>query len=174
MITYRSPKTALIKSKIQGVGIFAIKKIKKGEIVAIKGGEIITLKQFKKLNRLPKEFCLQIEDEFFIGSTAPEEVENSAIFINHSCNPNAGFKGQITYIALRNIAVNEEITQDYAMSFTCVEAYKNMICNCGSNNCRGKLSENDWRLPELQKKYGNNFSDYIIEKIIPDIKKVLS
>ena len=156
MITYRSPKTIIKQSNIQGRGIFAIEKIDKGEIVAIKGGRILAMQEFENLGKLPKEFCLQIEEEFFIGSSESDEVEKTAIFINHSCDPNVGFKGQITYVALRDIRPGEEITQDYAMSFACVQAYKNMICNCGSKNCRGKLTENDWRLPDLQTKYGDN------------------
>jgi len=165
MITYRSPKTIIKKSGIQGKGIFAIKKINKGEIVAIKGGHILSLEEFKKLDKIPKEFCLQIEDNFFIGPKTIDEVKNNAIFINHSCNPNAGFKGQITYIALRDIMPGEEITQDYAMSFACIQAYEKMACNCGSKDCRGKLNENDWQLLELQAKYGDNFSTYLLKKI---------
>lgn len=165
MITYRSQKTKIKKSGIQGKGIFAVEKIKKGEIVAIKGGQILTMKQFEKLKKFPKEFCLQIEEEFFIGSTDGSNVKNTAIFINHSCDPNAGLKGQITYVALRDILPNEEITQDYAMSFACIQAYGDMVCNCGSKNCRGKLTENDWKSKNLQKKYGDHFSTYLIKKI---------
>lgn len=165
MQTYKSPKTEVKHSNIQGRGIFAIEKIKKGEIVAIKGGHILTMAEFENLEKIPKEFCLQIEDEFFIGPSTNDEVEDNAIFINHSCKPNAGFKGQITYIALRDIMPGEEITQDYAMSFACIQAYEQMKCNCGSKNCRNRLSENDWQLKNLQTKYGDNFSSYLIAKI---------
>jgi hypothetical protein len=165
MITYRSPKTTIKQSNIQGRGLFAIEKINEGEIVAIKGGQILTMQEFEKLEKLPKEFCLQIEEKFFIGSSEGDGVEKTAIFINHSCDPNAGFKGQVTYVALRDIMPGEEITQDYAMSFACVQAYKDMSCNCGSKICRGKLTENDWQLANLQTKYGDHFSTYLIAKI---------
>jgi hypothetical protein len=31
-------------------------------------------------------------------------------------------------------------------------------CHCGSARCRGKVSGEDWKLPELQQRYGNYFS----------------
>ncbi len=166
MKTYRSPKLTVQDSKIHGKGIVAIQPIQKGEIVAIKGGEIIGIDTFRELPHEVQEFCLQVEDDFFIGSTNREGTESTAIYINHSCAPNAGLQGQITYVALCDIAAGEEITQDYAMSFTCTEAYNEMACRCGTQHCRKNITGNDWQLPELQAKYGNNFSSYILRKIV--------
>jgi hypothetical protein len=36
---------------------------------------------------------------------------------------------------------------------------------CGSPNCRGLITEEDWKIPELQKKYDGYFSWYLQEKI---------
>jgi len=40
-----------------------------------------------------------------------------------------------------------------------------MECKCGSRNCRKQITENDWRLPELRRKYNGYFSQYLQEKI---------
>ena len=51
MKTWISPKAQKgLPSKIQGVGLFALKNIAKDEIIAIKAGSILTLEQVKELN----------------------------------------------------------------------------------------------------------------------------
>ena len=36
--------------------------------------------------------------------------------LNHSCEPNLGLQGQIAFVAMRDIAADEELTFDYAMT----------------------------------------------------------
>ena len=55
------------------------------------------------------DLALQIDDLFVIGTKYEHEIEDNDFF-NHSCNPNAGFRGQIFLVAMRDIDVNEEIT----------------------------------------------------------------
>ena len=162
--SYRSPKTEVRKgSRIEGKGLFAKEPIKKGEIIAIKGGHILTSEEYDKLGDLPKQYCLQIADDFFIGPRTEAEIEENAIFINHSCEPNVGFDGQVIYVALRDLSKGEELCHDYAMCFT-TRKY-DFECKCGSKNCRGRITDNDWKLKELQGRYGNNFAWFILKKI---------
>lgn len=162
--SYRSPKTEVRESsKIQGKGLFAKKNIKKGEIVAIKGGHILTSDEYDQLDELTKQYCHQISDNFFIGAKTKKELEQNAIYINHSCEPNVGFQGQIIYVAMRDIKPGEELTHDYAMCFT--SRRLDFRCNCGCQNCRCMITDNDWKLKELQDKYGNYFSLFILKKI---------
>ncbi len=162
--SYRSPKTeARESSRIQGKGLFAKEFIAKGEIIAVKGGHIFDSKNYNKLDDASKQYCLQIDDNFFIGPKTKEEIESNAIFINHSCEPNVGFDGQITYVALRDIKTGEELSHDYAMCFTARNyGFK---CNCGAKNCRGLITDNDWKSKELQEKYKNRFVWFILKKI---------
>ena len=37
------------------------------------------------------------------------------LFINHSCEPNVGFAGDIVLVAMRDISPGEELTTDYAL-----------------------------------------------------------
>lgn len=162
--SFRSPKTEVRESsKIQGKGLFAKEQIKRGELIAIKGGHILSLDEYKNLEDLPKHYCHQIDDNYFIGPKTKEELEQNAIFINHSCEPNVGFEGQIVYVALRDIEKGEELCHDYAMCFT--SRNLKFKCNCGSKKCRGVITDNDWKQKDLQKRYGKFFSMYILKKI---------
>lgn len=160
--SYRSPKTEVRESKIGGKGLFAKGGIKKGEIVFIKSGHIVAWKDVKNLVKELGDYYLQIYDDFFISPKTKQGVKDTAIFINHSCAPNVGPDGQITFVALRNIKAGEELCYDYAM--TTAHYYK-LKCNCKSKNCRGIVTGNDWKSKELQKKYGNHFVWFILKKI---------
>ncbi len=84
------------------------------------------------------------------------------MFFNHSCNPNVGVRGEITFVAMRNIKPGEELTIDYAMIDD--DNYK-MKCNCGAENCRKVITGKDWKRRDLQRKYGQYFSKFLLEKI---------
>lgn len=93
--------------------------------------------------------------------------DDPANFINHSCCPNAGIKGQIVLVAMREIEPNEEVTFDYAMclhSSPGMQRYE-IKCLCGMGKCRGIVTENDWQRKDLQKKYKGYFSWYLQEKV---------
>jgi uncharacterized protein len=83
------------------------------------------------------------------------------VFINHSCEPNVGFAGNIVLVAMRDVAAGEELTTDYALFD---DADDPMACNCGTPSCRGTISGRDWQLPELQRKYGSYFSTYLYRR----------
>ncbi|MBI4174346.1 MAG: SET domain-containing protein-lysine N-methyltransferase [Candidatus Aenigmarchaeota archaeon] len=160
--SYRSPKTEVRNSKTEGRGLFAKEDIKKDEIVFIKSGHIVDLKEHENLEKKLGEYCLQISDNFFLCPKTKKEVKDTAIFINHSCNPNVGPNGQITFVAIRNIMSGEELCYDYAMT----TAYKYKLrCNCGSKNCRKMITGNDWKLKALQGRYGNHFTYNILKKM---------
>ncbi len=150
------------KSGIHGRGLFAAKPIRKNEIVAIKGGHILSRDQLKKKRKIVGDSYIQIDDDFFLAPLTKEEHDTVMMFINHSCGPNVGVKGQITYVAMHDIKPGEELTLDYAMidddDFT-------MTCGCNKPNCRKTISGRDWKRKELQKKYGEYFATFILNKI---------
>ncbi len=164
--SYRSPKVEVRnKSKIAGRGIFAKTKIRKGEVIAIKNGYILTKKEFNELSFECKQYCLQIEDKFFLGPKNKSETQENAININHSCEPNIGFSGTNVYVSMRDINPNEELTHDYAMCFTDMKHFSDINCNCGSKNCRKKLKSDDWKNKKLQRKYKGYFAAFIQKRI---------
>lgn len=159
---YRSPKIEVRRSDLEGRGVFAIAKIEKDEIVAIKAGHIITSDDLAGITSSVGDYALQIHDGFYLGPRSKDEIEQMTIFINHSCNPNVGFLGQVVYVAMRNIEPGEELCHDYSMERT--DDYS-LECRCGSEYCRGRITGDDWKRPDLQERYGDRFSSYILEKI---------
>jgi SET domain-containing protein len=152
------------KSGIHGRGLFAIKPIRKNEIVAIKGGHILSREQLKKKRKIVGDSYIQIDDDFFLAPLTKEEHDGVMMFLNHSCDPNVGVKGQITYVAMRDIQSGEELTLDYAMID---DDNFEMKCECGKSNCRKTVTGKDWKKKDLQKKYGGFFATFIHNKIHP-------
>jgi hypothetical protein len=162
-----NPKLAVRKSKIHNKGIFAKASIKKGERLAIFGGDVMLIDEINNLPDKLQDYPMQIEERFVIGSRNYHDAEDTDFF-NHSCDPNSGFNGQIFLVAMRDIKKDEEITFDYAMVVS--ESVGSAIvfemdCNCGTRKCRKKITENDWKITELQEKYRGYFSQYLQEKI---------
>jgi len=162
-LTYLSQNTQKRKSGTQGNGLFAIDSIAKGEIVAVKGGHIMTRSEWAKLEpRVGYAAEIQISDELVIAPSEPDEFEGCMMALNHSCEPNVGVQGQITYVTMRDIEVGEELTLDYAM----IDDYDGEeLCNCGKPTCRKTIRGKDWRKPELQNKYEGYFATFIQKKI---------
>ncbi|SVA96935.1 uncharacterized protein METZ01_LOCUS149789, partial [marine metagenome] len=105
---------------------------------------------------------LQIHDDLYLSPRTVDEVDETSIRINHSCNANVGFRGQVLYVAIRDIEVDEELCHDYAMDRT--DDYR-LECACGTLSCRGTVTGEDWRLPEVQARYEGFFVEYVADKI---------
>jgi hypothetical protein len=162
-LSYRSPKTEVRESKIHGCGLFAMADINKDEIVAVKGGHIVDREMLGReiTSRLgPVE--IQIGDNLFIAPVMDDERELSMLYSNHSCDANLGLRGEITFVAMRDVRAGEELTHDWAM--TDDDDYS-LECKCGSPNCRKTLTGKDWQRPELQKRYDGYFPAYLARKI---------
>ena len=162
-LSYRSPKTEVRESPIHGRGLFATAAIAKGEVVLIKGGHIVDRETMRR-EVAPKlgPVEIQIDENFCIAPVTQEERELSMLYSNHSCDANLGMRGEITFVAMRDIAAGEELTHDWCT--TDDDDYA-VDCNCGSSNCRHTLTGKDWRRPELQAQYAGYFSAYLEAKI---------
>ncbi len=165
--SWLNPKLLVRRSNVHKRGVFAKRDIKKGERLAIFGGDIMLIDEIDSLPASVQEYPMQIEERFVLGSRNAQDPED-ADFFNHSCEPNSGFRGQIFLVAMRHIRAGEEITFDYAMVVSKSvgsDIVFEMKCKCGAKGCRNKITEDDWQMPELQEKYRGYFSEYIQEKI---------
>jgi SET domain-containing protein len=160
--SYLSPKTAVRESAIHGRGLFAKRSIRKGEIVAIKGGHVIDERTLARVKRHIAHAYIQIDDGFYLGASRRSEVARNKIWLNHSCEPNVGIRGQGTFVTMRAVKAGEELTYDWAMEENRPDLTR---CTCGGPRCRGVLTGEDWRKPELQRRYAGFFSSYLAEKI---------
>ncbi len=140
------------KSKIEGFGVNAGEDIKKNEIVTRFSGPIKFKINKNKRDALSHPDWVGIKKNHWIDPEKPQK------FLNHSCNPNAGIKGRVSIMALRDIKEGEEITFDYSI----IEGDKRweMKCLCGEKNCRVTIGSTHF-LPEEQfRKYMPNIPTY--------------
>jgi uncharacterized protein len=149
-------------SAIEGRGLVAVEPIAVGELVAIKGGHIVTTVALQSLPERLQNSDVQIADGFHLVALEEAEYEPVMLFINHSCEPNVGFAGNIVLVAMRDISAGEELTTDYAL----FDDYDgSMECQCRTPSCRGTIHGRDWQRPDLQRKYGNYFSTYLLGRM---------
>ena len=88
-------------------------------------------------------FAYNTSPDQIAGTFRPETVRHPSHFINHSCEPNAGYDGRDHIVALRRISPGEEIRMDYGtFSFSFDHGF---TCACGVWGCRGSVRRDDWR-----------------------------
>ena len=75
--------------------MFAKESIRKGEIVSVRGGHIITRQMEKNVNKPDGYWGYPIADEFVLAPLNTQEVEDVMMFLNHSCDPNVGILGHV-------------------------------------------------------------------------------
>ena len=153
--------------KDKGKGIFALKDFKKGEFILEITGEIIE-------TETPEDYPEKIREHWGpLGREGKKyrfiKPESPWMYMNHSCDSNAGIINDRKLIAAKDIKKGEEITIDYSAmdieSLTYGKHQLSMECKCGNKNCRkvittfDKLNKKDQeRLkkflnPYLRKKY---------------------
>lgn len=146
-------KVRLRKTGKYGKGVFAARKIRKGEVVAVFDGPVYD-KHFDGWTRDLLLHTIQV---------GPQEWRDSsglARFLNHSCEPNCGIKDFFKIVAMRTIHPGEEITWDYEM--TEKSSWFRMRCRCGTSSCR-KVIGNFNRMPKhIRKKYKGYISEWLV------------
>lgn len=162
-VNWDSPKLTLYESPKSGTGVRAGDQIAKGEEVGIFGGHIVPLSRKGLLPAELEHFYFQVSDDLILTHISLEQVRQSKIeFINHSCEPNVGFRGQIELVAMRDIQSEEIIGFDYAICTS--ESEFRMECFCEADSCRKFINGEDWKISELQKKYSGYFQPYLERK----------
>ncbi len=121
----------------------------------------LTMEEIQKLPKKQRDiffmYCYQVDVDLFSGYLRMADVEtDDANFMNHSCDPNCWYNGDIL-VARRLILPGEEITYDYATDTTAREW--GFRCNCGSPACRGTVTSEDWK--KIRHIYDSHFIDYM-------------
>jgi D-alanine-D-alanine ligase len=149
-----------------GYGMFAAESIAVGERI-IRGEEQphrLVTRSHAAANwparelRWLEQYGYPLNDEVLVTwSSDPEQWSP----INHSCDPNAWIDG-LDLVACRPIQAGEEITVEYATFVAGTgEAFD---CHCGADDCRGRVTPQDWQLPAIQRRYGEHCTAYIAGK----------
>ena len=131
----RVPGLRVVRSPIHGYGVVAAKAFEENEVIAEVDGVA-----WRDGDGVDDRYSLWLEDGLYF------DMVDQTRFINHSCDPNAWVDGGITadgqawarVIALRPIAIGEELSYDYAFPANLAEP-----CRCGAANCRGLIIEEE-------------------------------
>ncbi len=159
-IAWNNPKIGRRLTPHAGYTLCAIEALEKDELIVVWGGVILTTAQLYQVPDFARDRAIQVEEDLHLCSGMVEDLADCA---NHSCNPNAGLRGQITLIAMRAIQAGEEVCFDYGMSEGNPDFH--MQCACGQPNCRGAVTGNDWKIPDLQARYAGYFMPYLQRRI---------
>jgi hypothetical protein len=85
----------------------------------------------------------------------PERPVHEHGALNHACDPNLGWAGDVL-VTLREVEPGEELVVDYAMSVTDPGWF--LRCHCPSYRCRQMVEGTDWQIPQLQQRYAGHWS----------------
>jgi uncharacterized protein len=137
---------AVRNSAIQGLGGFAVRRIRKGTRIVEYRGERITPEEadrrYDDFNAQPHVLLFTVDKATVIDAGVDG---NDARFINHSCEPNCitVIDRKRVYIeASREIAPGEELTYDYNLTQDeppDEETKLRYACHCGAKKCRGTM-----------------------------------
>lgn len=126
-----------VKSTHKGLGVFAGRDFKRGEILwIIDDNDVkLTLDHYHNSDDQEKLNVYSYMDCNYNVIVAWDEGK----YVNHDCDPNSTSLIQFDNIsiALRDISKDEEIVEDYASYFAHFETFN---CQCQSDKCRGKVS----------------------------------
>ena len=100
--SWMNTKLRVSDAGINGKGLSAREDIRKGELITMFGGYVMTRREEESLPDDFKELGIQISEDLVL-SPRFRDAFCDADYINHSCSPNAGIKGQIALVAMRNI-----------------------------------------------------------------------
>ncbi|HSB23402.1 MAG TPA: SET domain-containing protein, partial [Burkholderiaceae bacterium] len=133
-----------------GRGVYAARKLEKGERIIEYRGERIT---WKECDRRPPSDPDDPNHTFFFSLSDGKHVidanvgGNAARWINHACNPNCESdidedNHRVFIKAVRAIKPGEELFYDYGLVID--ERYtpkvkKQFACRCGARDCRGTM-----------------------------------
>ena len=133
------------RSAIQGRGVFAAKRIRRGQrIIEYQGERISNAEADRRYDDASMgrhhTFLFTLDKNTVIDG---KSGGNDARLINHSCDPNCEAvieKGKIWIYARRNIQPGVELAYDYKYEQTGdPEDAKLYVCKCGSPKCRGSI-----------------------------------
>jgi uncharacterized protein len=146
-----NPKVIIGEAAL-GKGLFASEAIFKDEVIAVFDGKIY---EAKKASDLPQDAA---DHAIQVSSHQWKDSNGIARFINHSCEPNVGYRGVDTLVAMRDVKKGEELTLDYEMS---ENSDRRMMCKCKTPSCRTMIGSFA-NLPEdIKKEYGGYVSDWL-------------
>ncbi len=121
----------VVRSSIHGYGVVATRPRAAGEVLAEVDGVA-----WREGEAVDDTYSLAIAPGVYF------DMVDQTRWINHSCDPNASVRKGVdaggrpwaSIVALRDLAVGEELAYDYAFPPELAQP-----CSCGSPRCRGRI-----------------------------------
>lgn len=145
---------------------YAITDIKQGEKIYMgEPYQVIPPDMAEAIPKHLRDICYECwYDDKWIVCPIDFNDPSPSFMINHACDPNVVTPDDWDHlIALRDVHAGEAITEDYATTNT--TPLFSFSCHCGSPQCRGTITADDWRRPELQERYCGYFAEEVQKKI---------
>ena len=155
-----NPKLVVAASPIAGLGLRAVVEIAECEVCCRLGGTLMNDDEFASYIAGRDRYSALAIDE---GLNLVQSDNDDTTKGNHSCDPNLWLRDARMVVARVGIAAGDEATIDYALMT--VDPNWSMECNCGATRCRGRITGDDWRSPELQPIYREHWSPFIERRI---------
>jgi uncharacterized protein len=141
------PLIEVRNSRVHGLGVFALRRIRKGTRVIEYLGERISHKEADRRYDLKQDndshtFLFIVDARTVIDAGVDG---NAARFINHTCAPNCESCTQDRRVfieALRTIEPGEELAYDYQIEWDPADPPdidEIFACRCGAPECRGTM-----------------------------------
>jgi len=150
----------------KGKGVFALTRIKGGEEILYITGKVVEVEDESEYPKHVREHWHPVDKKgdnvLFILPEPPW------MYLNHSCEPNAGVKKDRHLVAIRDIKKGEEVTVDYSALF--LEGWE-MRCWCERKNCRKVISTFDKLNSVDQKRLKDYVSSYVQKTYVLGSKK---
>lgn len=149
---FDNPKVTVRRTKKFGKGVYAIRNIKKGEVIAVFDGPLLD-NDFEPWTNDLYNHAIQV------GPTLWRDSKGLARYINHSCEPNCGIRALNQVVAMRPIETGEQVTWDYEMTER--NPTWRMRCRCGSTECRKIIGSYSNMPRKVRLKYGRYISAWL-------------
>jgi hypothetical protein len=140
-------------SPIAGRGLFANAALEPGTVVIRLGGRVLSTAELDELLRISERYVDSIT--VFRDAHLVLPPATTVHYGNHSCDPNLWHAGPYEIATRRTVESEEELTIDYA-THTGAPGFI-MDCSCGATDCRGVVTSEDWRRPDLQDRYAGHW-----------------
>lgn len=151
-------------SGVHGQGLFTKKCFNLGSDILRMGGCLFHISARKSSNVMPST-TTALSEEVLLAEP-PAGSKDFSDYLNHSCNPNIGFRDALSIIAIKDIIAGEELTIDYSF-FECDSTWKlKNTCNCGAHCCRKVVTGEDWKTINPSDKQFKYYSPFIKRRIL--------
>jgi len=151
-------------SVIAGRGLFATQDLPARTVVSRLGGRLVDTAGLRMLVAESDAGRVAYVDSIVVASDWHLVIESGDHrFGNHGCDPNLGWVDAYRLATMTDVPAGDELLTDYAMS-TADPTYV-LRCHCESYRCRQMVAGDDWRIPQLQRRYAGWWVPYVQELV---------